>query len=38
LLSYWGLTNLQVVNRDAHVAKCAIEARYRACSAAPSGH
>lgn len=30
LLTYWGLPNLQVINRDAHVAKCAIEARYRA--------
>ncbi len=30
LLSYWGLPNLQVINRDAHVAKCAVEARYRA--------
>jgi hypothetical protein len=30
LLTYWGLPNLQVINRDDHVAKCAIEARYRA--------
>jgi hypothetical protein len=29
LLGYWGLPNLQVINRDAHVAKCAIEARDR---------
>ena len=29
LLGYWGLPNLQVINRDAHVAKCAEEARYR---------
>jgi hypothetical protein len=29
LLGYWGLPNLQVINRDAHVAKCADEARYR---------
>ena len=29
LLSYWGLPNLQVINREAHVAKCAVEARYR---------
>jgi hypothetical protein len=26
LLGYWGLPNLQVINRDAHAAKCAIEA------------
>jgi len=30
LLSYWGLPNLQVINRDVHVAKCASEARHRA--------
>ena len=29
LLSYWGLPNLQIINRAAHVAKCAEEARYR---------
>jgi hypothetical protein len=29
VLSYWGLPNLQVINRDVHVTKCAIEARYR---------
>ena len=29
LLSYWGLPNLQVINREAHVAKCAAEASYR---------
>jgi hypothetical protein len=29
LLAYWGLPNLQVINRDAHVAKCADEARDR---------
>ncbi len=29
LLNFWGLPNLQVINRDAHVAKCAIEARDR---------
>jgi len=26
---YWGLPNLQVINRDVHAAKCAIEARHR---------
>jgi len=31
LLNYWGLPNLQVINREAHVAKCAVEARYRVC-------
>jgi hypothetical protein len=29
LLAYWGLPNLQVINRDAHAAKCAEEARER---------
>ena len=29
LLDFWGLPNLQVVNRNAHAAKCAIEARDR---------
>jgi hypothetical protein len=29
LLDYWGLPNLQVINRQAHVAKCASEARSR---------
>ena len=29
LLDFWGLPNLQVVNRDAHAAKCAIETRDR---------
>jgi hypothetical protein len=29
LLDFWGLPNLQVINRDAHTAKCAIEARDR---------
>jgi hypothetical protein len=26
LLDFWGLPNLQVINRDVHVAKCAVEA------------
>src|SRR5262249_53220099 len=29
LLKYWGLPNLQVINRDVHTAKCAVEARDR---------
>jgi hypothetical protein len=29
LLDYWGLPNLQAINRDVHVAKCAAEARDR---------
>jgi hypothetical protein len=29
LLHFWGLPNLQVINRDAHVRKCADEARDR---------
>jgi hypothetical protein len=38
LLAFWGVPNLQVINRDAHVAKCAIEAderkRWRAVAVA----
>jgi len=34
LLSFWGLPNLQVINRDAHVEKCASEAGDRARAAA----
>jgi hypothetical protein len=29
LLDFWGVPNLQVINRDVHVAKCAQEAKYR---------
>jgi hypothetical protein len=29
LLDFWGLPNLQVINRDVHAAKCANEARDR---------
>ena len=29
LLGYWALPNLQVINRDVHVTKCASEARGR---------
>jgi hypothetical protein len=29
LLGFWGLPNLQVINRDAHAAKCADEAGWR---------
>ena len=29
LLDYWGLPNLQLINRDVHVAKCATEAQHR---------
>jgi hypothetical protein len=32
LLDYWGLPNLQVINRDVHVAKCATEAQHRSAS------
>jgi hypothetical protein len=28
-LDYWGLPNLQVINREAHAAKCGAEARDR---------
>jgi hypothetical protein len=33
LLDYWGLPNLQVINRDVHVQKCAEEAGRRAAAA-----
>src|SRR5262249_42905300 len=36
LLRFFGLPNLQVINRDAHVAKCAQEARSRMRPASPS--
>jgi len=29
LLGFWGAPNLQVINRDAHIGKCAAEARLR---------
>ena len=29
LLDFWGLPNLQIINRDVHAAKCAVEARDR---------
>jgi hypothetical protein len=29
LLAFWGLPNLQVINREIHAAKCAVEATYR---------
>jgi hypothetical protein len=29
LLDFWGLPNLQVINRDVHAIKCITEARYR---------
>ena len=32
LLSYWGLPNLQVINREVHAAKCADEAKARSRS------
>jgi hypothetical protein len=37
LLSFWGLPNLQVINRDVHAEKCAAEANYRAIAPAPLG-
>jgi hypothetical protein len=36
LLAYWGAPNLQVINRDAHAAKCASEANDRRLKAAPA--
>jgi hypothetical protein len=35
LLDFWGLPNLQVINRDVHVAKCANEARDRRAAPSP---
>jgi hypothetical protein len=37
LLAYWGFPNLQVINRDVHVEKCASEATYRSRSRAEAG-
>ncbi len=37
LLGFWGAANLQVINRDVHVAKCAQEARYRVHSPVSQG-
>jgi hypothetical protein len=36
LLGYWGLPNLQVINREAHVAKCSTEARDRRAARYPA--
>jgi hypothetical protein len=36
LLNYWGMPNLQVINRDAHVLKCADEARDRSVKRSPT--
>jgi hypothetical protein len=35
LLGFWGVSNLQVINRDVHVSKCAAEARSRSRNATP---
>ena len=35
LLDYWGLPNLEVINRDAHVAKCATGAQHRRAARYP---
>ena len=36
LLGYWGLPNLRVINREAHVAKCLTEARNRRAARYPA--
>jgi hypothetical protein len=36
LLRYWDLPNLEVINRDAHVEKCADEARDRSARCSPA--
>jgi hypothetical protein len=33
LLGFWGVPNLQVINRDAHAGKCAAEAQFRRVAA-----
>jgi hypothetical protein len=38
LLAFWGVPNLQVINRDAHAAKCAVEAKYRGSRQADATH
>src|SRR6266436_174090 len=35
LLGFWGLPNLQVINREAHVGKCAEEAQFRLATPLP---
>jgi hypothetical protein len=37
LLQFWGLPNLQVINREVHAAKCALEASYRGQQRNPDG-
>jgi hypothetical protein len=37
LLNFWGFPNLQMINRDAHVAKCADEAKYRGQARSTAG-
>jgi hypothetical protein len=37
LLAFWGVPNLQVINRDAHAAKCASEASDRSARRAEAG-
>ena len=37
LLDFWGLPNLQVINREIHAAKCAREASYRGQQKHPDG-
>jgi hypothetical protein len=34
LLAFWGVPNLRVINREAHVKKCSAEAQERTKSAA----
>jgi hypothetical protein len=36
LLDFWGLPNLQLINRDVHAAKCVIEARARRAALSPA--
>jgi hypothetical protein len=36
LLAYWGVPNLQLINRDAHAAKCAGEASERRSKPLPA--
>ena len=37
LLGFWGVPNLQIINRDAHAGKCAVEAQFRRAAKEEAG-
>ena len=37
LLGFWGVPNLQIINRDAHAGKCAVEAQFRRAAKGEAG-